>query len=103
MPVEVRIGYDFIINGKSLWLQNQRTFNGYAKKNYSQTKSGSEPNPEVDDILAQCSNWNFPIFELKEKTPEVLSKIAYRIFDLSELFSHFRLPRGKFLSYFRRD
>jgi len=71
------------------------------RSNSCPSRSGSEPNPEVDDILAQCSNWNFPIFELKEKTPEVLSKIAYRIFDLSELFSHFRLPRGKFLSYFR--
>ena len=87
-----------MVKNKRLW--NRLIANW---ENLCQTKSGSEPNPEVDDILAQCSNWNFPIFELKEKTPEVLSKIAYRIFDLSELFSHFRLPRGKFLSYFRRD
>ena len=56
---------------------------------------------KIDEILAQCSHWNFPIFELREATSEVLSKLAYRLFDLSDLFSHYKLPRDKFLSYFR--
>ena len=65
------------------------------------SKKATASDCEIDEILAQCSNWNFPIFELRDATNEVLSKLAYRLFDLSGLFSHFRLPRDKFLSYFR--
>merc|ERR1712226_1344678 len=65
------------------------------------SRSGTASDCEIDDLLAKCSSWNFPIFELRDATHEVLSKLAYRLFDLSELFTHFRLPRDKFLSYFR--
>jgi len=65
------------------------------------TSLGNASDCDIDDLLAQCYHWNFPIFELRDATNEVLSKLAYRLFDLSGLFTHFRLPRDKFLSYFR--
>ena len=56
---------------------------------------------QIDDLLAQCSEWNFPIFELKDAANDVLSRLAYRLFDLTGLFSTYRLPRDKFLNFFR--
>ncbi|CAG5097780.1 Oidioi.mRNA.OKI2018_I69.XSR.g15228.t2.cds [Oikopleura dioica] len=68
----------------------------------SAEKSGaSECDTALDEVLAHCFEWNFPIFELRALTHEVLSRLAYRFFDLAKLFSHYKLPREKFLAYFR--
>ena len=67
-----------------------------------ETEEGaSECDTALDEVLAHCFEWNFPIFELRDLTSEVLSRLAYRFFDLEKLFSHYKLHREKFLAYFR--
>jgi len=67
-----------------------------------ETEEGaSECDTALDEVLAHCFEWNFPIFKLRDLTPEVLSRLAYRFFDLEKLFSHYKLNREKFLAYFR--
>jgi hypothetical protein len=44
-----------------------------------ETEEGaSECDTALDEVLAHCFEWNFPIFELRDLTPEVLSRLAYR-------------------------
>lgn len=51
------------------------------------------------EILDKVYNWNFPIFELADKTHCVLSQMAYKLFDDTGLFETFKIPRKPFIDY----
>lgn len=54
----------------------------------------------VEYILRSCGDWAFPIFSLGAETSNPLTALAYRIFESSNLFDLFKLPKRKFLHFF---
>ncbi|XP_011605842.1 cGMP-inhibited 3',5'-cyclic phosphodiesterase A isoform X3 [Takifugu rubripes] len=59
---------------------------------------------DLDPWMSQLNNWNFPIFTLMEKTNgkcgQVLSQVAYRLFEDTGLFETFKIPVKEFMNYF---
>ncbi|XP_029378924.1 cGMP-inhibited 3',5'-cyclic phosphodiesterase A-like [Echeneis naucrates] len=59
---------------------------------------------EIDPLLSQLNNWNFPIFSLMEKTNgkcgQILSQVSYRLFEDTGLFETFKIPVKEFMNYF---
>ncbi|XP_055762162.1 cGMP-inhibited 3',5'-cyclic phosphodiesterase 3A-like isoform X1 [Salvelinus fontinalis] len=60
--------------------------------------------PELDPLMTQLNNWNFPIFNLVEKTHGrsgcILSQVSYRLFEDTGLFETFKIPVREFVNYF---
>ncbi|KAJ4935134.1 hypothetical protein JOQ06_016670 [Pogonophryne albipinna] len=59
---------------------------------------------ELEPLLCQINNWNFPIFSLMEKTNGktgcILSQVSYKLFEDTGLFETFRIPVREFMNYF---
>ncbi|KAL6116181.1 pde3a [Pungitius sinensis] len=57
--------------------------------------------PELEPLMSQLNNWNFPIFSLVEKTQGcILSQVSYKLFEDTGLFETFRIPVQEFMNYF---
>uniref|UniRef100_A0A8C7UGG4 Phosphodiesterase n=1 Tax=Oncorhynchus mykiss TaxID=8022 RepID=A0A8C7UGG4_ONCMY len=59
---------------------------------------------ELDPLMTQLNSWNFPIFNLVEKTHGrsgcILSQVSYRLFEDTGLFETFKIPVREFMNYF---
>ncbi|XP_023271074.1 cGMP-inhibited 3',5'-cyclic phosphodiesterase A [Seriola lalandi dorsalis] len=59
---------------------------------------------DVEPLMSQLNNWNFPIFCLMEKTNgkcgRILSQVSYRLFEDTGLFETFKIPVKEFMNYF---
>ncbi|XP_071380286.1 cGMP-inhibited 3',5'-cyclic phosphodiesterase 3A-like [Centroberyx affinis] len=59
---------------------------------------------DLEPLMSQLNNWNFPIFSLVEKTNgkcgRILSQVAYRLFEDTGLFETFKIPVQEFMNYF---
>ncbi|XP_029453406.1 cGMP-inhibited 3',5'-cyclic phosphodiesterase A [Rhinatrema bivittatum] len=59
---------------------------------------------DLDPVMRELSSWNFPIFDLVEKTGKkrgcILSQVSYRLFEDMGLFETFKLPVREFMNYF---
>jgi len=55
---------------------------------------------DIDSMLCELIEWDFPIFELAEKC-NILTQLAFRIFQVSGFFTKFKIPETTFLKYFR--
>uniref|UniRef100_A0A667ZB40 Phosphodiesterase n=1 Tax=Myripristis murdjan TaxID=586833 RepID=A0A667ZB40_9TELE len=59
---------------------------------------------DLEPLMSQLNNWNFPIFCLMEKTNgkcgRILSQVAYRLFEDTGLFETFKIPVKEFMNYF---
>ncbi|KAJ8393416.1 hypothetical protein AAFF_G00061380 [Aldrovandia affinis] len=60
--------------------------------------------PELEPLMSQLNNWNFPIFKLVERTHSnggcILSQVSYRLFEDTGLFETFKIPTREFMNYF---
>nr|XP_046244854.1 cGMP-inhibited 3',5'-cyclic phosphodiesterase A-like isoform X2 [Scatophagus argus] len=60
--------------------------------------------PELEPLMSQLNNWNFPIFSLVEKTHNetgcILSQVSYQLFEDTGLFETFKIPVKEFMNYF---
>ncbi|XP_030056902.1 cGMP-inhibited 3',5'-cyclic phosphodiesterase 3B [Microcaecilia unicolor] len=58
-----------------------------------------------DSLMAKLDNWNFPIFDLMEKTGgkcgRILSQVTYTLFHDAGLMEIFKIPSREFMNYFR--
>uniref|UniRef100_A0A8D0DJ32 Phosphodiesterase n=1 Tax=Salvator merianae TaxID=96440 RepID=A0A8D0DJ32_SALMN len=58
----------------------------------------------LDPLMDQLNNWNFPIFDLVEKIGKkcgrILSQVSYRLFEDMGLFETFKIPVREFMNYF---
>lgn len=55
---------------------------------------------DIDEMLSKVIDWDFPIFELSEKC-NVLTQLAFRVFQLCGFFNSFKIPEVTFLKFFR--
>ncbi|CAK6961613.1 cGMP-inhibited 3'%2C5'-cyclic phosphodiesterase 3A-like [Scomber scombrus] len=59
---------------------------------------------DLEPLMSQLNNWNFPIFSLMEKTNgkcgRILSQVSYRLFEDTGLFATFKIPVNEFMNYF---
>ncbi|XP_072242206.1 cGMP-inhibited 3',5'-cyclic phosphodiesterase 3A-like isoform X1 [Leuresthes tenuis] len=59
---------------------------------------------DLEPLMSQLNNWNFPIFTLMEKTNgkygRILSQVSYRLFEDTGLFETFKIPVKEFMNYF---
>ncbi|KAM3919619.1 cGMP-inhibited 3',5'-cyclic phosphodiesterase 3B [Leptodactylus fuscus] len=60
---------------------------------------------DQDESLRKLDNWNFPIFDLMEKTGgkcgRILSQVSYTLFYDTDLFQIFKIPEKEFRNFFR--
>ncbi|XP_060632588.2 cGMP-inhibited 3',5'-cyclic phosphodiesterase 3A isoform X2 [Anolis sagrei] len=58
----------------------------------------------LDPLMDQLNNWNFPIFDLVDKIGKkcgrILSQVSYRLFEDMGLFETFKIPVKEFMNYF---
>ncbi|KAJ7329230.1 hypothetical protein JRQ81_015404 [Phrynocephalus forsythii] len=58
----------------------------------------------LDPLMDQLNNWNFPIFDLVEKIGKkcgrILSQVSYKLFEDMGLFETFKIPVREFMNYF---
>ncbi|CAH2325462.1 cGMP-inhibited 3, 5 -cyclic phosphodiesterase B isoform X1 [Pelobates cultripes] len=58
-----------------------------------------------DELLEKLDNWNFPIFDLMEKTGgksgTILSQVSYTLFEDAGLFEIFKIPEREFRNFFQ--
>ncbi|KAM9376825.1 cGMP-inhibited 3',5'-cyclic phosphodiesterase 3A [Pholidichthys leucotaenia] len=59
---------------------------------------------DLEPLMSQLNNWNFPIFKLMEKTNgkcgRILSQMSYRLFEDTGLFETFKIPVKEFMNFF---
>ncbi|CAB1313353.1 unnamed protein product, partial [Coregonus sp. 'balchen'] len=59
---------------------------------------------DLEPLMSQLNNWNFPIFSLVEKTQgkcgRILSQVSLRLFEDTGLFETFKIPVQDFMNYF---
>ncbi|XP_034032180.1 cGMP-inhibited 3',5'-cyclic phosphodiesterase A isoform X2 [Thalassophryne amazonica] len=59
---------------------------------------------DLEPLMNQLNNWNFPIFTLMENTNgkcgRILSQVSYRLFEDTGLFETFKIPVKEFMNYF---
>uniref|UniRef100_A0A3Q2E0B2 Phosphodiesterase n=1 Tax=Cyprinodon variegatus TaxID=28743 RepID=A0A3Q2E0B2_CYPVA len=75
---------------------------------FIQNKTILAPEPlvmeDLEPLMSQLNNWNFPIFTLMEKTNgkngRILSQVSYRLFEDTGLFETFKIPVKEFMNYF---
>lgn len=60
---------------------------------------------DQDELLQKLDNWNFPIFDLMEKTGgksgRILSQVSFTLFHDTSLFEIFKIPEREFRNFFR--
>ncbi|XP_044126417.1 cGMP-inhibited 3',5'-cyclic phosphodiesterase B [Bufo gargarizans] len=60
---------------------------------------------DQDELLQKMDNWNFPIFDLMEKTGgkcgRILSQVSFTLFHDTRLFEIFKIPERKFRNFFQ--
>ncbi|KAM8940401.1 cGMP-inhibited 3',5'-cyclic phosphodiesterase 3B [Pelodytes ibericus] len=60
---------------------------------------------DQDALLEKLDNWNFPIFDLMEKTGgkcgRILSQVSYSLFEDAGLFNIFKIPLTEFRNFFQ--
>ncbi|KAL0968714.1 hypothetical protein UPYG_G00270670 [Umbra pygmaea] len=60
--------------------------------------------PDLEPLMDQLNNWNFPVFSLMEKTEgkcgRILSQVSHRLFEDTRLFETFKIPVPEFMNYF---
>nr|DBA17679.1 TPA: hypothetical protein GDO54_003091 [Pyxicephalus adspersus] len=60
---------------------------------------------DQDALLEKLDNWNFPIFDLMEKTGgkcgRILSQVSYTLFQDTRLFEIFKIPQREFRNFFQ--
>ncbi|XP_018115850.1 cGMP-inhibited 3',5'-cyclic phosphodiesterase B isoform X2 [Xenopus laevis] len=60
---------------------------------------------DQDSLLDKLDNWNFPIFDLVERTGgksgRILSQVSYALFQDTGLFEIFKIPLREFQNFFR--
>ncbi|XP_075694321.1 cGMP-inhibited 3',5'-cyclic phosphodiesterase 3B isoform X2 [Rhinoderma darwinii] len=60
---------------------------------------------DQDELLQKLDNWNFPIFNLMEKTGgksgRILSQVSFTLFHDTSLFEIFKIPEREFINFFR--
>ncbi|KAE8606032.1 hypothetical protein XENTR_v10010578 [Xenopus tropicalis] len=60
---------------------------------------------DQDSLLDRLDNWNFPIFDLVERTGgksgRILSQVSYTLFQDTGLFEIFKIPLREFQNFFR--
>ncbi|XP_061576956.1 cGMP-inhibited 3',5'-cyclic phosphodiesterase 3A-like isoform X2 [Cololabis saira] len=58
----------------------------------------------LEPLMSQLNSWNFPVFNLMEKTNgkcgRILSQVSYRLFEDTGLFETFKIPVKEFMNYF---
>ncbi|XP_069819782.1 cGMP-inhibited 3',5'-cyclic phosphodiesterase 3A [Dendropsophus ebraccatus] len=58
----------------------------------------------IEALMGEVNNWNFPIFDLMEKTGQrcgrILSQMSYCLFDDMNLLETFKIPLKEFMNYF---
>ncbi|XP_060101821.1 cGMP-inhibited 3',5'-cyclic phosphodiesterase 3A isoform X2 [Heteronotia binoei] len=58
----------------------------------------------LDPLMEQLNNWNFPIFDLVDKIGtkcgRILSQVSYRLFEDMGMFETFKIPVREFMNYF---
>ncbi|KAJ1177212.1 hypothetical protein NDU88_002473 [Pleurodeles waltl] len=58
-----------------------------------------------ESLISKLNNWNFPIFDLVDKTGgkagSILSQVTYTLFQDVGLFEIFKIPSKEFMNYFR--
>ncbi|KAM4038937.1 cGMP-inhibited 3',5'-cyclic phosphodiesterase 3A [Anomaloglossus baeobatrachus] len=58
----------------------------------------------IEGLMGEVNNWNFPIFDLMEitghKSGRILSQMSYRLFDDMNLLETFKIPVKEFMNYF---
>ncbi|XP_075705145.1 cGMP-inhibited 3',5'-cyclic phosphodiesterase 3A isoform X2 [Rhinoderma darwinii] len=58
----------------------------------------------IEVLMGEVNNWNFPIFDLMEITGQkggrILSQMSYRLFDDMNLLETFKIPLKEFMNYF---
>uniref|UniRef100_A0A803K8V5 Phosphodiesterase n=1 Tax=Xenopus tropicalis TaxID=8364 RepID=A0A803K8V5_XENTR len=75
---------------------------------HSEEKAVLAPEPllmeDLDSLMGEINNWNFPIFDLVEKTGQktgrILSQVSYRLFEDMGLLETFKIPLREFMNYF---
>ncbi|XP_041443771.1 cGMP-inhibited 3',5'-cyclic phosphodiesterase A isoform X4 [Xenopus laevis] len=75
---------------------------------HSEEKAIVAPEPllmeDLDPLMGEINNWNFPIFDLVEKTGQkcgrILSQVSYRLFEDMGLLETFKIPLREFMNYF---
>lgn len=73
----------------------------HKRKKCLNTKQSTVEDIKKIDLLENIDDWNFPIFELYEKANyNILSHMAYKIFDKVGLFNTFNIPINLFMNYF---
>nr|XP_033807477.1 cGMP-inhibited 3',5'-cyclic phosphodiesterase A isoform X2 [Geotrypetes seraphini] len=59
---------------------------------------------DLGPVMKELNSWNFPIFDLVEKTGKkcgrILSQVSYRLFEDMGLFETFKIPVREFMNYF---
>ncbi|MEE6498657.1 hypothetical protein FKM82_003196 [Ascaphus truei] len=60
---------------------------------------------DQDSLMLKLDNWNFPIFDLMEKTGgksgRILSQVSYTLFQDTSLFEIFKISSREFMNFFR--
>ncbi|MEE6477376.1 hypothetical protein FKM82_011490 [Ascaphus truei] len=58
----------------------------------------------LEALMGQINSWNFPIFDLVEKTGQkcgrILSQMSYQLFEDMGLLETFKIPLKEFMNYF---
>ncbi|KAM9313372.1 cGMP-inhibited 3',5'-cyclic phosphodiesterase 3A [Gastrophryne carolinensis] len=58
----------------------------------------------LEELMGEVNNWNFPIFNLVEQTGQkcgrILSQMTYRLFEDMNLLGTFKIPLREFMNYF---
>uniref|UniRef100_A0A8C5WFP5 Phosphodiesterase n=1 Tax=Leptobrachium leishanense TaxID=445787 RepID=A0A8C5WFP5_9ANUR len=58
----------------------------------------------IETLMGEINNWNFPIFHLVEKTGQkcgrILSQMSYRLFEDMGFLETFKIPLREFMNYF---
>ncbi|XP_053304335.1 cGMP-inhibited 3',5'-cyclic phosphodiesterase 3B [Spea bombifrons] len=99
------------------WLQkDSRRLSGNHEQHADETRSNQEPEmkeessldlliEDQDALLEKLDNWNFPIFDLMEKTGgksgRILSQVSFTLFQDTGLFEIFKIPADKFRNFFQ--
>ncbi|KAM9302110.1 cGMP-inhibited 3',5'-cyclic phosphodiesterase 3B [Gastrophryne carolinensis] len=63
------------------------------------------PAEDQDSLIEKLDNWNFPIFDLVEKTGgkcgQILSQVSCTLFQDTRLFEIFQIPQQEFRNFFQ--
>ncbi|XP_074613483.1 cGMP-inhibited 3',5'-cyclic phosphodiesterase 3A-like [Acropora palmata] len=78
---------------------NQTTKDSEKKSTSLEDKRVLPKSKELDKLLDEIVDWNFPIFDASEHG-NILTQVTYRVFQKTGLFEAFKIPMTKFLNFF---